>query len=139
MTSREVRLDESGARALREAQDFCQRANVAIVGAEHLLAGALAVLADSSAAGIPGRDALESALMLAQGAGSAAISEQVMFGSAAREAINDTAGAVRKAGATTVGARELAIGAIVSDNVSPMFFATLGTTRAALRSALESC
>lgn len=138
MAEPEVRLDESGARALREAQLFCARANVAIVGAEHLLAGALAVLADRKAPDIPGRDQLEAALMLTQGMGSGAFAEQIMFGSAAREAINATAAAVRSAGGTVIGARELAIGAIVSGNVSPMFFASAGIGRDALRSALEA-
>jgi hypothetical protein len=137
MAEAEVRLDESGARALREAQNFCFRADVAIVGAEHLLAGALLVLAEAGTAVVPGRQELEEALQLSQGAGSSALAEQVMFGSAAREAINDTAAAVRRAGGTIIGARELAIGAIVSGNVSPMFYASLATTREALRSALE--
>jgi hypothetical protein len=137
MAEAEIRLDESGARALREAQDLCFRANVAIVGAEHLLAGCLVVLAESGSTDVPGRAELQAALDLSQGSGAAAISEQVMFGSAAREAINDTAGAVRQAGGTTIGARELAIGTVVSGHVSPMFYASLGMTKDALRSALE--
>jgi hypothetical protein len=138
MAEQEVRLDESGGRALREAQNFCFRANVAIVGAEHLLAGALLVLSERGFAGVPGREALEGALALAQGSGANQPSEQVMFGSAAREAINDTAGVVRRAGRTSVGARELAIGTVASGNVSPMFYASLGVDRDVLRTALEA-
>ncbi|MGD9932376.1 MAG: hypothetical protein AB7T37_01555 [Dehalococcoidia bacterium] len=134
----EIRLGDDGNRALGEAQNFCRRANVAIVGAEHLLAGALVVLSESGAAGMPERTALESALMLAQGAGSDAISEQVMFGSSAREAINSTAGTVRQGGGTIIGARELALGTIGSGNVSPMFFAALGVDRETLRAALSA-
>ena len=134
----EIRLSDDGNRALAEAQGFCRRANVAIVGAEHLLAGALLVLSESGTGGIPDRTALEAALMLAQGAGSDAFSEQVMFGSAAREAINSTAGAVRQGGGTVIGPRELALGTIESGNVSPMFFAAVGSGREALRAALSA-
>jgi len=98
---------------------------------------ALLVLSEGGDHAVPDRAALEGALALAQGAGSAAISEQVMFGSAAREAINDTAGIVRKAGGTTVTSRQLAIGAIVSGNVSPMFYSSLGVSKDELRTALE--
>ncbi len=134
----EIRLGDDGNRALAEAQAFCQRANVAIAGAEHLLAGALVVLSETGGAGVPNRAALEGALMLAQGVGSDEISERVMFGSAAREAINATAGAVRRAGGETIGARELALGTIDSGNVSPMFFGALGTDRESLRAALSA-
>ena len=133
----EITLDQSGGRALQVAQEFCYRANVAIVGAEHLLAGALLVLSESGNGAVPDRAALESALMLAQGSGESGFTEQVMFGSAAREAINDTAGAVRLAGGSTIGARELALGAIDSGNVTPMFYASLATTPEALRAAIQ--
>ena len=138
MPDQEIRLDEQGNRALQEAQRFCFRANVAIVGAEHLLAGALLVLSESGNAHVPDRATLESALMLTQGEGAEAFSEQVMFGSAAREAINDTAGSVRREGGTIVSARHLALSAIDSGNVSPMFYASLGTSRETLREILAS-
>jgi len=134
----EIRLSDDGNRALAEAQGFCRRANVAIVGAEHLLAGALLVLSESGVEGIPERAALEAALMLAQGTGSDAFGEQVMFGSAAREAINSTARTVRRGGSSIIGPRELAMGTIDSGNVSPMFFTALGTAREWLRTALSA-
>ena len=134
----EIRLSDDGNRALAEAQSFCRRANVAIVSAEHLLAGALLVLSESGAEGIPDRTALEAALMLAQGAGSDAFSERVMFGSAAREAINSTAGTVRQGGGSIIGPRELALGTVDSGNVSPMFFTALGMARERLRTALSA-
>ena len=134
----EIRLSDDGNRALAEAQGFCRRANVAIVGAEHLLAGALLVLSESGVEGIPERAALEAALMLAQGTGSDAFGEQVMFGSAAREAINSTAGTVRRGGSSIIGPRELAMGTIDSGNVSPVFFTALGTGRERLRTALSA-
>lgn len=136
--SDEVTLSEDGARSLREAQNFCFRANVAIVGAEHLLAGALLVVSERGNARVPARPALESALMLAQGRGDTSLSTQVMFGSAARDAMNAIAGAVRAAGRSTIDAATIAIGTIDSGEVNPMFFLSLGISKADLREALAS-
>lgn len=134
--SEEVTLSEDGARALREAQNFCFRANVAIVGAEHLLAGALLVVSEGGNDRVPPAPALEAALMLAQGHGDATLSTQVMFGSAARDAMNAIAGAVRAAGHTSIDAPTIALGAIDSGEVNPMFFSSLGKTKDELREAL---
>ena len=49
-----VDLSEDGKRALREAENFCWAANIAIVTPEHLLAGALKGLLQS------GREAISS-------------------------------------------------------------------------------
>ena len=134
--SQEVRLSPDGDRALSEAQNFCARANVAIVSAEHLLAGALAVLSASGNAAVPARAALESALMLTVG-GAEAHSNQVMFGSAARDALNATAGAIRAAGGTTISPQQIALGTIDSGDVNPMFYSSLGISRTALRIAVS--
>lgn len=131
----EVRLSADGERCLAEAQDFCRRANVAIVGADHLLAGTLVVLSESGNAGVPGRAALDAALMLTQGSAEAH-SSQVMFGSAARDAINGVAGDVRKSGRTVIDAMALALGILDSGEVNPMFFDSLGVAKAALRAAV---
>lgn len=132
----EISLTEDGQFALQEAQSFCGRANVAIVAAEHLLAGALAVLGTERYPALPPRTALESALMISQGEGEEPLANQVMFGSAARDAINQTAYAVRQAGGTRIDARLLAAGVIESGEVSPMFYSALGATRADLLDAL---
>ncbi len=134
--SQEVGLSEDGNRAIQEAQNFCSRANVAIVAADHLLAGALAVLADGGDTAVPARAALEAALMLTQAAGDETLSQQVMFGSSARDAINDTARKVRESGGTTINARTIALGTIDSGEVNPMFYGSLGVTRMALRAAI---
>lgn len=131
----EVRLSGDGERCLSEAQNFCGRANVAIVGADHLLAGALVVVSEGGRPDIPNRTMLESALMLTQGS-AGAHENQVMFGSAARDAINTVASNVRKAGGTSIDALALALGTLDSGEVNPMFYASLGITRAALRAAL---
>ncbi len=136
MSEPEIKLSPEGERALQEAQNFCWRANVAIVGAEHLLAGALLVLSREGHAGVPDEAALSSALMLAQGAGESAHDNQVMFGSAARDALNTTVGVARRAGLTLVTAATIAAGVIDSGEVNPMFYSSLGLTRAALRSAV---
>jgi len=134
--SQEIRLAPDGERAVQEAQNYCFRANVSIVAAEHLLAGALAVLAAEGKPGIPAREAVEAALMLAQGTGDVMPDNQVMFGSAARDAINATARTVAEAGQSTIDAATLALGTIDSGEVNPMFYSSLGTTRTELRAAV---
>lgn len=133
----ELRLGDDGNEALAGAQRFCARANVAIVGAEHLLAGALSVIGRLAETRIPDAATLEAALMLTQGEGSAMFAERLMFGSAAREAINSAAAMVGQAGGLVISARDLAVGTIDSGNVSPMFFSALGTSREALRAVLS--
>lgn len=133
--SHEMSLTEDGDRVLREAQMFCHRSNVAIVAAEHLLAGALVVLSEAGNAAVPDRAALEAALMLTQG-GAEAHGNQVMYGSAARDAINETARRVREAGGSAIDASTLALGVIDSGEVNPMFYGSLGVAKAALRVAI---
>lgn len=134
----EVTLAPDGERTLREAQNLCYHTNVAIVAPEHLLAGALTVLNAAGITGLPGAEAIGSAMVASQGQGSEQISENVMFGSAAREAINGIAGAVREAGGTQITALILAAGTVASGEVNPMFYEALGTTKAALIAALEA-
>lgn len=134
--SQEIRLAPDAERALGEAQALCARANVAIVAAEHLLAAALIILSEGGNAAVPGRAAVEAALMLAQGEGDTAHSNQVMFGSGARDAINATARAVGAAGGSLIDAPTLALGTIDSGSVSPMFYGALGVSVAALREAI---
>ena len=138
MSEAQVALTPDGERTLQEAQNYCWRANVAIVGAEHLLAGALLVLGQAGKAGVPAAPALESALMLAQGAGETAHSNQVMFGSAARDALNATVSAARERGVSLVDAVVIALGVIDSGEVNPMFYASLGVPRAELRAAVAT-
>ena len=132
----DVSLSESGARALREAENYCWRTNVAIVAPEHLLAGCLAVLAAAGAEGLPSHEALESALLMAQGMSDEALTQNVMFGSAARDAITFTAHLVREAGGGEIDPRTLAYGIIQSGELGPMFFNALGTTKQDVLAAL---
>jgi hypothetical protein len=134
--SDEIKLSADGERALAEAQSFCARRDVAIVAPEHVLAGALMVLGAGGFDGVPGADALEAALLSAQGCGSEPLATNVMFGSAAREAISFTAAGVRSAGQTQITAATLAAGVIASGEVGPMFFAALNTTRDGLMATL---
>lgn len=113
------------------AQDFCRRANTAIASAEHLAAAALAV-AGETVAGLPAPAALEAAPRTVQAEGEDAPSQNVMWGSSARDAITATAARVREAGGGPIDARTLAYVAIASGEVSPMFLDALGTTRAEL-------
>lgn len=131
--SDEVRLTEDGERALKEAQNFCWRHHVAIVAAEHVLAGALVIAQQHGLRGLPTRENLEAAVVQAIGSGSEALTDNVMFGSQAREVINNTAGRLRTAGGTELTAAGLALGAIASGEVNPAFYRALGLTRDELK------
>jgi hypothetical protein len=135
----EVTPSPDGERTLREAQNLCYRTNVAIVAPEHVLAGALLVLSQTGAEALPDTATIESAIVMSQGQGSERISESVLFGSAARAAINGTAGAIREAGGTQITALLLAVGTIESGEVNPMFYSALVTTKAELLDALGEC
>lgn len=132
----EVKLTQDGERALAEAQNFCWRTNVGIVAPEHVLGGALLVLGTAGATGLPSADTIREALLAVQGVGDTQLQSNVMFGSAAREAINLVAQAVVQGGGTDIGALELALGTIASDEVNPMFYASLGVAKTELVAAL---
>lgn len=131
----EIRLTESGQRVLREAEQLCYRLNVAIAAPEHLMAGALMVLSREGVAGLPGADAARHAAEAIHGTGES-LDAQVMWGSAAREALNATARYVAAAGETEIDARRLALGILESGELNPMFFVAAGTDRESVRSAL---
>ena len=134
----EVTMGADGARALQEAETFCWRMNVAIVAPEHLLAGCLKVLNATGVTGLPTDDGIESALLLAQGMSDETLNQNVMFGSAARDAVNFTARLVREAGGGELDARTLAYGIIQSGELGPMLYSALGTTKAELLAALTA-
>jgi hypothetical protein len=132
----EVALTADGERALKEAENYCWRTNVAIVAPEHLLAGALLVLTSAAYPGAPTAEELEAAVLASQGSGSEELSNSVMFGSGARMALNFVAAGVRESGGTEVTALAVAEGTIGSGEVNPTFFGALGTTKRELLEAL---
>ena len=134
----EVTVGEAAARALQAAENYCCRSNTGIVAPEHLLAGCLQVLNASGFPGLPVDAQLVGALLMAQGMSEDALTQNVMFGSAAREAINFTARLVREAGGGEIDARTLAYGIIQSGELGPMFFSALGTTKTDLLAALAN-
>jgi hypothetical protein len=134
----EVTLSESAGRALQEAENFCWRMNVGIVAPEHLLAGCLKVLNGTGFPGLPPDETLESALLMAQGMSEEKLTQNVMFGSAARDAVNFTARLVREAGGGEIDPRTLAYGILQSGELGPMFFMALGTTKQDLVAALTA-
>jgi hypothetical protein len=133
----QLRLTPDGEEALREAQRLCFRANVAIVSAEHLLCGALAVL-HGLGCDVPAPGLIAEALTISQGAGGTAHSHQLMFGSAARAAMDAVADRVARSGSAAIDAAAIARGTIESGELSPMVFAALRTTRDALLAALPA-
>ncbi|MCC6382000.1 MAG: hypothetical protein IT304_05790 [Dehalococcoidia bacterium] len=136
MSEPEVDLSPDAQRALREAQNLCWRANVAIVAAEHVLAGALVVLAGEGGPGLPPAEAVAGAMVTSQGSGSTTLSDTMMFGSSARDAISAAAVLVRAEGRSTIDARLLARATVASGEVSPGFYASLGTSQAELLAVL---
>ena len=132
----EITISDDGARALREAKNYCWRSNVAIVAPEHLLAGALLVLGSSGVTGIPEVAALNEAVLAVHGSGSEPLQDNIRFGSAAREALNAMAVQLQEAGGTVVDARTIARGVIESGEVNPMFYSALAVTRQELLAIL---
>ncbi len=127
--SDEIRMTDDGERAMKEAQNFCWRHHVGIVAAEHVLAGALVVAQQHGLKGLPKRENIEAAVVACIGAGSEPLTQDVMFGSQARAVINDTARRLREAGGTQLDARTLAEGTVLSGEVIPMFYRSLGIAR----------
>lgn len=132
----EITLSDDGGQVLREAEKLCYSTNTAIAAAEHLLAAALFVLRKEGVPGMPENEALTAGVLAIHGRSDEPISGQVMWGSTAREALNETARKVGEAGETTIDARKLALGLIDSGEVNPMFYGEMGTTKDALLGAL---
>ena len=126
--TQEVHLSEEGGRVLGEAEQFCRQSHLSILAPEHLLGAALLVLGETHA-GLPTPEEVASAFLATQGMGSEPTDGKVMFGSAARDAINMVAGDVRRAGRQAIDARAIAVGVIQSGEVNPMFFSTLGWSK----------
>ena len=132
----ELTMSEDGARAMQEAENLCWRANVAILSAEHLLAGTFIELAKQDVSGLPDVAAVEAALLTLHGTGHEKLTQNVMWGSAAREALNAAALRLRQRGGTVLDSREIALGILESGEVNPMFYAAANATRDAWRKAL---
>ncbi len=128
MADGELSLTAAGNRALREAENLCQRMDIQILAAEHLLAGALAA-ASVERDGLPGLDALVAAAESIHGRGMEPNDSNVMWGSSAREALNATVARLRADGVTSVSARLIALGVVASGEVNPEFYAGLGMTK----------
>ena len=75
---------------------------------------------------------------MAQGMSEEKLTQNVMFGSAARDAVNFTARLVREAGGGEINTLTLAYGVIQSGELGPMFFSALGTTKSGLLASLAS-
>ena len=133
----EVRLSADGERALAEGERLAASLNVAIEGLEFLLAGALSVLREEGRAHLPDPHALENALRAVHGEGSTPLSDRVMPAPNLRQALNMTAGALRREGGTTIDALVIARGVIASGEVNPAFYEALGVGSGELAGRLE--
>lgn len=133
----EVRLSADGERALAEGERMASSLNVAIEGVEFLLAGALSVLREEGRAGLPAPHVLENALREVHGEGSTPLSDRVMPAPNLRQALNMTAGALRREGGTTIDALVIARGMVASGEVNPAFYEALGVGSEELAGKLE--
>ncbi len=133
--TQEVHLNDEGGRVLGEAEELCRQSHLSILAPEHLLGAALRVLGERQE-GLPTAEEVASAFLAAQGMGSEPTDGQVMFGSAARDAINMVAGDVRRSGRQEIDARAIATGVIQSGEVNPMFFSSLGWGKERLLAAI---
>jgi hypothetical protein len=134
--TQEITLTEDGNRALQEAQNFCWRHHVAIVAAEHVLAGALVVARQDGIHGLPTRENIEAAVVACIGTGTEELSSNVMFGSGARDVVNEAARRLSEAGGAQLGAATLARCAIESGEVGGRFYDALGLPKAELLALL---
>jgi hypothetical protein len=92
----ELQLTRDGELAFARAQELCVAMNLGIVTSEHVLTGAVIVLAEERRmAGLPATDVMTRALVSAQGVGETPPDDPPMFGSAARQAITTCAATVR--------------------------------------------
>lgn len=135
--SEQITVSEDAARALQEAENYCWHTNVGILAPEHLLAGCLKVLGMAGLPGIPGEEAIQAAILASQGSGEAPLTRQVMFGSAARDALSHTARLVAQAGGSAIDTLTLAYGVAQSGELGPMFFSSLGMSKAELVAVLS--
>ncbi len=124
----EIKFSADGERALAEGERLAVQLNVAIEGVEFLLAGALSVLREEGRAGLPKPHALEHALRAVHGEGSTPLSDRVMPAPNLRQALNATAGALRREGGLTIDALVIARGMIASGEVNPAFWEALGVS-----------
>ena len=121
-----MKFSADGERALAEGERLAVSLNVAIEGVEFLLAGALSVLREEGRAGLPEPHALEHAMRAVHGEGSTPLSDRVMPAPNLRQALNVTAGALRREGGLTIDALVIARGTIASGEVNPAFYEALG-------------
>lgn len=134
--SEQITLTADAGRALQEAENCCWRTNVGILAPEHLLAGCLKVLGMVGLPGVPGEAAIEAAVLASQGSGEERLTQDVIFGSAARDALSYTARLVAQAGGGEIDTLTLAYGVAHSGELGPMFFTALGMSKAELVAVL---
>lgn len=133
----ELRLTGGAELALGRAQELCEATNTGIVAPEHLLAGALIVLAQEDAMpGIPDLEAVVGALVATLSVGEEPLEGAPMFGSSAREALSVCVRTVQQRGSDELAALDLAFGTIASGEVNPMFYDALQMSKQDLISIL---
>ncbi|MCE7926984.1 MAG: hypothetical protein DYG91_00570 [Chloroflexi bacterium CFX7] len=131
-----VSLTPDARQAIEAGVQLCHRARLAIFTPEHLLAGALAVLGEGGAPGLPSPGTIEATLEMVHGTSDDPPADEVSFSPGARTVLDSLAVVLTRVGRDSLGARDLALGTIVSGEVTPMFFSALDTTKERLLAAL---
>ncbi len=132
-----VGLTPDARQAMAAGVELCRRANLAIFTPEHLLGGALAVLAGTGRPGLPSLEAIEPALAMVHGSSDEAPPDEVSFAPGTRVVLESLAAAIVRVGRDSMGAHDLALGVIASGEVVPMFFSAMGVTRDELLAAIQ--
>ena len=134
----ELRLTQDGDLAFARAQELCVATNLGIVTPEHLLTGALIVLAEEQGVpGLPPIEAMARARHLDAG-GRRDATRQIRRGSVPPRAKrwNAAPPACARAEGPRLARSEIALGTIASGEVNPMFYGGLGLTKQELIDAL---
>lgn len=129
-------MTDDAQRALRLAENLCHRANLAIGTPEHLLAAALAVVANDGEHELPPAERLIAATLTVHAASDTPPRNQFMWGSAARAALSATARTLADAPDGRMTARVLALGILASGEINPGFYEAVGVTRAEIEEGL---
>ncbi len=131
-----VALTEDAQCSLAHGAELCRQARLAIFTPEHLLAGAVLALREAGLVALPEPAAIANALELIHGTGEDVPPDDVTFGPGARAVLDAVARVAIEEGRAGVGARDLAVGVVLSGEAAPMFVTAMGASRDTLLLAL---
>jgi len=132
-----VSLSPEAERIFQVADTLCYRLGLAIVTPEHVLAAALIILSETGVTGLPSAEALIEATVTVHGSSDEPLANDVMWGSAARDALSATVRDAAASGTAIIDPRAFVLGVLNSGHANPGFLAAAGTTGEGIRAALN--